>query len=135
MTGEIIYFQSHRGFKRGQLYRDQTVPRRAPAGGRSKDPSRSSDPADFVPEARNTQNLELQVARIGHLLDELEELACTSNALPAATLTQPRADVESERRALPKLSAQIADDGEGDPQPEIDGEKLDHIYRDLYSDA
>jgi hypothetical protein len=33
------------------------------------------------------------------------------------------------------LSAQLADDGKGDPQPEIDGEKLDRIYRDLYSDA
>ena len=139
MTGEIIYFQSHRNFKRGQLYREQTVPRHAAAARRSKD-LRSPDPTDFVPEVRNTQTLERQVARIAHLLDELEELSGTSGAFPPATRTWARAGVESARRVLRTLSwseptANLADDGEDDPQPEIDREKLDRMYRDLNSDA
>ncbi len=139
MTGEIIYFRSHRNFKRGQLYREQTVPRHAAAARRSKD-LRSPDPTDFVPEVRNTQTLERQVARIAHLLDELEELSGTSGAFPPATRTWARAGVESARRVLRTLSwseptANLADDGEGDPQPEIDREKLDRMYRDLNSDA
>ncbi len=140
MTGEIIHFQSHRDYKRGQLYREQTVPRRASATRRSKDPSRSPHPANFVPEARTPQALELQVARIAHLVEELEELGCTFGASPPAILTLARAGMEGARRILRTSSlsepgAHLADDGDGEPQPEIDREMLDRMYRDLNSDA
>jgi len=140
MTGKIISFQSHRRLKRGRRCREQTVPRHAPAGGRSKRPSRSSDPADVVPEARNTQILELQIAHIAHLLAELEELTGTSETCLPATPTQPPASIEKVRRVLPPLeksarTAPLAGDGEGDPQPEIDDEELERMYLELYSDA
>jgi hypothetical protein len=109
MTGKIIPFKSHRDPKRGRLYREQAVPRRAR---RSKGPSRSPDPADPASGARNTQILDLQLARITHLLEDLEELTCSS-----------------ARKAHP------ADDSEDNPPPEIDSEKLDRLYRDLDSNA
>jgi hypothetical protein len=48
--------------------------------------------------------------------------------------------VESGRRVLRTLPwserrADLADDGEGDPQPDIDYETLDRMYRELNSGA
>ena len=106
MTGEIIQFRSHRDFKRG----------------------------------RNTQILELEVARIADLMEELEELSCTSGAYPLAILTRARTGMETARRVLRTLSrseprGHLEDDSEGDPQPEIDHEQVDRMYRDLNSDG
>src|SRR5438067_2020522 len=98
MTGKVISFESHRRLKRGRRCREQTVPRHAPAAGRSKRPSRPSDPADVVREAPNTQTLELQLAHIAHLLVELEELAGSSETCSPATQTSPRACIEKARR-------------------------------------
>ena len=140
MTGKVISFKSHRRLKRGRRCREQTVPRHVPAAGRSKHPSRSSDPADVVPEAPNTQILELQLAHIAHLLVELEELAGSSETCPPAAQTPPRARIEKACRVLPPLekserTAPLAGGGAGDPQPEIDDEELKRMYLDLYSDA
>jgi hypothetical protein len=90
MTGEIIYFQDHLDLKRGQLYREQTVPRPA----------------------------------------------IRASAIPARS----RAGGEAGRPILPMLPgserrANLADDGEGDPQPDIDCETLDRMYRELNSGA
>jgi hypothetical protein len=106
MTGEIIHFQRHRDLKRGQLYRKQTVPHRAAAACRLQEP----------------------------------EVACTSETFAPAIQTRSRAGVESARRVLRTLpwserSADLADDGEGDPQPDIDCETLDRLYRELNSGA
>ena len=51
-----------------------------------------------------------------------------------------RSDGEAGRRILPMLPgserrADLADDGEGDPQPDIDCETLDRMYRELNSGA
>jgi hypothetical protein len=106
MTGEIICFQSHLDLKRGQLYRKQTVPRPAAAAPRLK---------------------ELGVAR-------------TSEIVAPALQARSRAGGEDGRRISPTLPsserrAELADDGEGDPQPDIDYETLDRMYRELNSSA
>ena len=106
MTGEIIHFQSHRDLKRGQLYRKQTVSHRAAAGPGLKEP----------------------------------EVACTSETFAPAIQTWSRAGVENGSRILRTLpwserKADLADDGEGDPQPDIDCETLDRMYRELNSGA
>ena len=98
--------------------------------------------ADVVPEAPNTQILELQLAHIAHLLVELEELAGSSETCSPATQTSPRACIEKARRILPPLEKSArtaplagAGGGAGNPQPEIDDEELERMYLDLYSDA
>ena len=106
MTGEIIHFQGHLDLKRGQFHREQTVSRRAAAAPRLKEP----------------------------------EVACTSESLAPAIQMRSRASGESGRRILPTVpwserSADLADDGEGDPQPAIDCETLDRMYRVLNSGA
>ena len=106
MTGEIIHFQSYRDLKRGQLHRKQTVPHRAAAAPRLKEP----------------------------------EVACTSETFTPAIQPRSRAGGEHRRRILRTLPwserrADRADDGEGDPQPNIDCETLDRLYRELNSGA
>jgi hypothetical protein len=107
MTGKVISLQSHRDLKRGD-----------------------------ASAARNAQILERQVAHIAHLLEELEELACASETGPPATLAQPRASVEKARPILPPVEGPgRAGDSAGEPQPEIDDEELQRLYRELYCDA
>lgn len=119
MTGELIQFVRHRDFKRGQLYRQQPVPR-GPA-----------------PGARSTSVVELQVARIARLLTELEELTRISENVPSTTLDQARAGVERARRVIRPwtVAERIDDEIEGDPQPELDDERLERMYRELNRDA
>ena len=62
--------------------------------------------------------------------------AILAPAIPARS----RAGGEAGRRILPMLPgserwANLADDGEGDPQPDIDCETLDRMYRELNSGA
>jgi hypothetical protein len=62
--------------------------------------------------------------------------AILAPAIPARS----RAGGEAGRRILPMLPgserrADLADDGEGDPQPDIDCETLDRMYRELNSGA
>jgi hypothetical protein len=102
--GEIIHFQKHRDLKRGQLYRKQTVPHRTAAASCLKEP----------------------------------EVACTSETFAPAIQTRSRDGVESGRRILRTLPwcerrADLVEDGEGDPQPDIDCETLDRMYRELNS--
>jgi hypothetical protein len=115
MTGELIQLERHRDFRRGHLYRQQPAPR-APSHGAAK------------PSA-----VELQVARISRLLRELEELTRTSDDVPVATMTQARAGLEKARQVIRPWAA--FDELEGDPQPEVDAERLERMYRDLNRDA
>ena len=62
--------------------------------------------------------------------------AILAPAIPARS----RAGEEAGRRILPMVPgsgrrADLADDGEGDPQPDIDCETLDRMYRELNSGA
>jgi hypothetical protein len=115
MTAELIQFERHRDFRRGDLYRQQPVPR-APSQG-----------------AKLCSPIELQVARISRLVTELEELTRTSDDVPATTLSQARAGLENARRVIRPWMA--FDEIEGDPQPEVDDERLERMYRDLNRDA
>jgi hypothetical protein len=121
MAGELIRFERHRDLKRGHLYRQQPVPR-GPALG-----------------ARNPSVVELQVARIARLLTELEELTATSDDVPAPTLGQARASIEKARRIIGPWAGSSAckmhDESEGDPQPEVDDERLERMYRELNREA
>ena len=120
MTGELIRFERHRDLKRGHLYRQQPVPR-GPAFG-----------------ARNPSVVELQVARIARLLTEIEGLTSTSGDVPAVTLGQARTGIERARRIIgPWASSRacaVDDESESDPQPELDDERLERMYRELNRD-
>ena len=119
MTGELIQFDTHRDVRRGQLYRQQPVPRRSVNGGRS------------------TSIVELQVARISRLLSELEELTQLAEDVPSATLEQARAGLEKARRVIRPWTAErsLDDDPGNEPQPELDDERLERMYRELNRDA
>lgn len=133
MTGDIIYFRRHLALKRGSLYRQQAVPRRAPAA------RRALHGPELAGEDRNEQPLEQQVARVARLLEELEELAGSAKSCPPATLEHARSSIEKARRLLRPLAGgerQVPlDDDDGDPQPEIDDEKLERMYRVISPDA
>jgi hypothetical protein len=119
MSGELIRLERHPDFKRANLYRKQPVPRR-PASG-----------------ARNPSVVELQVARIARLLSELEDLTRTSEDVPAATLGQARSSIEKARRIIGPWagSGSQVEEVDGDPQPDVDDERLERMYRELNRDA
>ena len=114
MTAELIRFEKHRDFRRGQLYGQQPVPRA---------PSQDTRPSP----------VELQVARIAKLLTELEELTRDPDEVPSATLNQARLGLERARCVI--LPWMAPDETEGDPQPDVDDERLERMYRDLNRDA
>jgi hypothetical protein len=115
MTAELIQFERHRDFRRGQLYRQQPIPRV---------PSTGTKPSSPV---------ELQVARISRLLSELEDLTRAPEDVPATTLKQARLGLERARRVIRPWTT--VEEVEGDPQPEVDDERLERMYRDLNRDA
>lgn len=118
MTGEVIQLVA---FKRGQLYRQQAVPR-GPA-----------------PDAGRTGIVEMRVARIARLLTELEELTRLPRNVPPTALDQARAGLEKARRIVRPWTAAgrrpLEDDPEGDPQPELDDEGIERMYRELNRDG
>ena len=81
----------------------------------------------------------MRVARIARLLTELEELTRLPRSVPPTTLDQARAGLEKARRVVRPWTAadrqQLEDDLEGDPQPELDDERLERMYRELNQDA
>jgi hypothetical protein len=121
MTGEIIQFVRHRDFETGRRYRQQPVPR------------------GTAPGVRSAGIVEFRVARITRLVSELEELAHLSNRVPSTTLDKARAGLEKARRVVrPGTAADrqpLEDDVEDDPQPELDDERLERMYRLLNQDV
>ena len=84
--------------------------------------------------------MKLQIARIAKLLDELEKFARTTENLPPPIAGQTHAGIKRGRRILqpwsgPEREVGREDDIEGDPQPDIDGEMLERMYRELNPDA
>jgi hypothetical protein len=128
VTGRIIPFQSYRNC-------EQPSPRRV--GIHINHPSGSiRSQTDFGPAGRNTRVLKLQIARIAKLLDELEQFARTTEHLPPTIAGQTHAGIERARIILQPFSgcdreAGCEDDIESDPQPDIDGEMLERMYREL----
>ena len=97
-------------------------------------------PARTEYSVRTKRVLRLQVARIGRLLDELEELTSTSEGHGLAIVGQSRAAIKKARETLQQWpeaerNAQRSSDSEDDPQPEVDGEMLERMYQSLNSDA
>jgi hypothetical protein len=131
MTGQIILFQSFRCRENARAYqRPESL---------SGPPRQTRSQSDFSPAIRNGRNLKLQVARIAKLLDELEELTRTSNS-PPAIMGQALAGIERARSILQRCTefertAERENDIEDDPQPDLDGEMLERMYRELNPDA
>lgn len=117
MTGELIRFERH--FRGGDVHRRQLVPPRTAHG------------------VRHSSVVELQVARIARLLTEFEELTRVAESVPAAPLDAVRADLAEARRVMtPWTAAEQRPAGdEGDPQPDVDDERLEWMYRELNRDA
>jgi hypothetical protein len=132
VTGRIIPFQIYRNC-------EQASPCRV--GLHFNHPSGSiRSQTDFGSRDRNPRILKLQIARIAKLLDELEEFARTTENLPPPIAGQTQAGIERARIILQPFSgcereAAREDDIEGDPQPDIDGEMLERMYRELKPDA
>ena len=132
MTGRIIAFQSYRNCEQASRRR---------VGLHFNHPSGSiRSQTDFGPAGRNTRNLKLQIARIAKRLDDLEQFARTTENLPPTIARQTHAGIERARIILQPFSgcereAGREDDIEGDPQPRIDDEVLERMYRELNPDA
>lgn len=118
MTGELIRFDRH--FSGGDHHRQQPVSHGTAHG------------------VRHSSVVDLQVARIARLLTELEELTPVSESAPAALLEEVRADLAKARRVITPWTAaepRQASGDEGDPQPLVDDERLEWMYRELNRDA
>ena len=68
--------------------------------------------------------------RIEELLGEIEELSHGAEDVPASLLAATFATLDRAHRVL-KDARRMADDDSGDPQPEVDVDMLDRMYRSL----
>lgn len=110
MSGTIIEFWRHRGRGRGRL----GAGRPPPYGG-----SRQS-------------RLEQQIARVSALFEELEGLNLGSQDVPLALIAQAQAGIRKAREILQSGASQPHRvQGEPDPQPFVDREVLERMYRAL----
>jgi hypothetical protein len=74
------------------------------------------------------------VQRITVLLGEIEALGQQASDMPSPLLTEMRAILEKARNVLEACRSKrvaAAGDGEGDPQPDVDREILERMYRAL----
>lgn len=118
MSGKIIEFRRHHNLKRKRLRAKQAVPRE-PAG---------------------QAGLDQQIARISGLLGELEDLTRDASDLPSTFLVQARASIEKTIRSLQPcgpfpVSTGPEENGDDDPQPDVDRGLLDRMYRAHHSHA
>ena len=114
MSGKIIEFRRHHDLERARLCAKQAVPR-SPAG-----------------QARLGQ----QIARISGLLGQLEDLTRGTTDLPSTILVQARASIEKTSRILQPCARTAVntgpkENGEDDPQPDVDHRLLERMYRAL----
>jgi hypothetical protein len=72
------------------------------------------------------------VQRITVLLGEIEALGQRTDDVPAPLLSEMRAILEKARRVLEACASKnAAAAGDGDPQPDVDQEILERMYRAL----
>jgi hypothetical protein len=115
MSGEIIEFRRHYDLRRARRRRrKRTVP---------------CSPTGQV-------RLEQQIARISDLLEEFEDLAAGPNDLPSPILAQARASIDKANRIFTTsarfvVNARQEENGEANPQPHVDREILERMYREL----
>ena len=72
--------------------------------------------------------------RIETLLGEVEALSHGAKDVPSALLMQALATIERARRTLKTCARRIENavtEEDGDPQPEVDGEMMERMYRAL----
>jgi hypothetical protein len=77
-----------------------------------------------------------QIARISGLLGQLEDLTRGTTDLPSTILVQARASIEKASRILQPCTLTVAntgleENGENDPQPDVDHGLLERMYRAL----
>ena len=122
MSGEIIDFRSLREQRRAKLYRQQPVPR-APAG----EPDLGGAPARWA-------TIDDQVFRILSLLAELKALTGDPRDLPLPLLERARASIEMTSQVFGQVLGSVSvepEEEDDDPQPEVDRDVLERMYRDL----
>ena len=119
MSGEIIDFRNMRELRRAKLYRQQPVPR-----GPCKD-------ARLHEELARLATLDEQIDRIVGLLGELDALTRDAKDLPSTLRLRARASIDLASGVLQEVWARPEEDGTDDPQPEVDREVLERMYRDL----
>jgi hypothetical protein len=120
MTGEIIRFERCRDLRGGDARRPDPV---------AHDTTSPVRPASVV---------EWQVSRIARLLIELQEPIHSSEGGPALPLDRVRRDIVKARRVVTPWTSgeqRPGADHDGDPQPDVDDERLEWIYRELNRDA
>ena len=109
MSGTIIEIRRHPGFRKDKR-RIATLPQ-----GRSR--SRGLDP---------------QIARIMALLDELDGLKGGPEEVPAWLVAEAQARLRRARDTLQPAAAYVGGvPNDSDPQPQVDREILERMYRSL----
>ena len=71
------------------------------------------------------------VQRITVLLGEIEALGQRADGVPSPLMSELRAILENARRVLEACTQRPKPAADGDPQPDIDQEILDRMYRAL----
>ena len=115
MAAEIIPFNRRRDFRQGEASCEQRIPWTSTRGSRPCNP------------------IELQVARITKLLTELEELIGTTEDRASISLTEARLQLERARAVIRPWT--LAEENDRDPQPHVDYEHLEQMYRDFNRDT
>lgn len=86
------------------------------------------------PRGSAARTLGLGAEPITGLLSELAELTRMSKHVPPTTLDQARAGLEKGRRIV-RPSAAAQTDLAGVPQPQLDDERIERMYRELNQNA
>jgi hypothetical protein len=71
------------------------------------------------------------IERITVLVGEIEALSQRAGQVPSSLMVEMHAMLENARRILEKCGQRPLDRDEGDPQPEVDREILERMYRTL----
>ena len=77
-----------------------------------------------------------QIARIAALLTEIEQLSDGAKDMPLPVLVKTRASIERARSVLRNCAKSTSgtttqEDGDGAPQPDVDRDVLERMYRTL----
>ena len=78
---------------------------------------------------RDDEELDRQMSRIADLLVELESLSHTARNIPAPTLKKAQATMDRARQLMSSVADEV-----NEPQPEIDSEMLERMYRSANPD-
>ncbi len=84
-----------------------------------------------------TVSVARHMQRISVLLDELTALTGLSPILPPQTASKARLVMDRAQMILGdwrRRAPPLDDDGAGEPQPELDDEKIERMYRSLNPD-